>query len=119
MCIRDRDMGLYESNYIHSNIRISGNQKPASFQLMQNYPNPFNPSTTIEYSVGTGKQALTHVDLTIFNILGEKIATLISASQPVGTYQVTWDASELPSGVYFYRLQSGNFVQTRRMLLIK
>ncbi|MEJ2055262.1 MAG: T9SS type A sorting domain-containing protein, partial [Calditrichaceae bacterium] len=89
------------------------------FQLLQNYPNPFNPSTSIQYSVGTINNKLTHVELSIYNILGEKIVTLVSGNQPAGAYSVKWNAGKFPSGVYFYRLQAGDFVQTRRMLLIK
>ena len=85
------------------------------FALHQNYPNPFNPSTKITYSVPKSSQ----VTLKIFNTLGEEIETLVNEEKPVGTYEVNWNAANLPSGVYFYRLQAGGFVQTRKMILLK
>ncbi len=85
------------------------------FELSQNYPNPFNPSTKIKYSIPQSAD----VTLKIFNTLGEEIETLVSEEKPVGTYELNWNAANLPSGVYFYRLQAGDFVQTRKMILLK
>jgi hypothetical protein len=92
---------------------------PTRFDLKQNYPNPFNPSTTICYTIGTNQHSPVPVNLAIFNILGQKVATLVSESKRPGNYSITWDASQMASGLYFYRIQAGDFVQTRRMLLIK
>jgi len=88
---------------------------PFEFYLDQNFPNPLNPSTTIKYSIPKSSQ----VSLKIFNMLGEELETLVNEEKTVGTYEVNWNAANLPSGVYFYRLQAGDFVQTRKMILLK
>jgi N-acetylneuraminic acid mutarotase len=87
----------------------------SEFQLFQNYPNPFNPSTTISYAVPERG----HVHLTIYNIAGQRVATLVNEEQHAQFYEVTFDASNLPSGMYIYRLQVGSFVDTKRMIFIK
>jgi len=88
---------------------------PGEFALQQNYPNPFNPSTSIRYALpGSGRTALT-----VSNLLGETVATIVDAEQPAGTYEVRFDAGGLPSGLYFYTLRSGTFTETRRMMLLK
>ncbi len=93
-----------------------------SFNLYQNYPNPFNPDTKIMYSLPENSK----MQLTIYNILGNKIAALVNEEKSAGKYEVNWNAAGLPSGVYFYRLQAqpigrqaGSFVQTRKMILLK
>lgn len=88
---------------------------PRHFSLSQNYPNPFNPSTTIEFSLPHSG----FVTLNVFNILGEKVATLAAEKLNAGAYTVRWDATGLPSGVYFYRLQAGEFVQTKKLILLR
>jgi photosystem II stability/assembly factor-like uncharacterized protein len=88
---------------------------PASFDLQQNYPNPFNPTTTIRYDI----PERCHVLLDAYDVLGRKVETLVDAEKPPGHYQATFDALRFASGVYFYRLQAGSFVQTRRLLVIK
>jgi hypothetical protein len=88
---------------------------PASFTLEQNYPNPFNASTVIGFDVPKRSQ----VTLAVFNILGQKVATLISSELAPNRYAVTWDGSTVPSGVYLYRLQAGDFVETKKMVLLK
>jgi len=88
---------------------------PTKFSLSQNYPNPFNPSTKIKYSIPKSSQVVVKV----FDVLGNEIETLVNEEKPVGTYEVNWNAANLPSGVYFYRLQAGDFVQTRKMILLK
>lgn len=92
---------------------------PTSFTLAQNYPNPFNPSTTIRYSIPPTRSGVGRVTLTIFNVLGQEIATLVRGEAKPGTYEVVWDAGNVPSGVYFYRLQVDNLVQTRKLVLLK
>jgi len=96
-------------------VAVQINKVPAEFLLSQNYPNPFNPNTQIEYSIPKSSQVI----VKIFNTLGEEIETLVNEEKPVGTYEVNWNAANLPSGVYFYRLQAGDFVQTRKMILLK
>ncbi len=94
------------------------NQKgnlPERFVLEQNYPNPFNPSTTIRY----GLPQKSAVQLTIFNTLGQQVATIVQGEQEAGNHEVRFDASGLSSGVYFYRLSAGQFVQTRKLLLLR
>ena len=88
---------------------------PKRFELKQNYPNPFNPSTTIEYEL----PQTSRVKLTIYNVLGQKVATLVDAEQVPGNYRVKFNGQNLAAGIYFYRLQAGNFVQNRKMILIK
>jgi hypothetical protein len=89
--------------------------KPLTFSLIQNYPNPFNPSTKIKYSISQSSQ----VQIKVFDILGNEIETLVNEEKPVGTYELTWNAEALPSGVYFYQLKAGSFVETKKMLLLK
>jgi len=88
---------------------------PNVFVLEQNYPNPFNPSTTIKFSLPSSGYAT----LKIYNALGEEVAVLLEKELTTGTYEVEWNASGLPSGVYFYRIQAGSFVQTKKMILLK
>jgi hypothetical protein len=86
-----------------------------SFALKQNYPNPFNPTTTIEYTMAAAGK----VNLTVYNIMGQKVAELVSGVKAQGTHKLTFDATNLSSGVYFYQLQAGSTVMTKRMTLIK
>jgi hypothetical protein len=88
---------------------------PSEFSLSQNYPNPFNPSTIIEFDLPKTSE----VTLKIFNILGQEVATLLSASLLSGSYEVEWDASRFASGVYLYRLQATDYVETRKMILMR
>lgn len=88
---------------------------PTEFLLTQNYPNPFNPSTKIRYSVPQSSNVM----IKVFDILGNEIETLVNEEKPVGTYEITWYAEGLPSGIYFYKIQSGSFVETKKMILTK
>ncbi|HGY55879.1 MAG TPA: T9SS type A sorting domain-containing protein [Caldithrix abyssi] len=88
---------------------------PNEFVLYQNYPNPFNPTTSISYRL----PAPSDVELTVYNALGQKVATLVKEKQPAGQYSVNFDAGGLASGVYYCRLQAGNFRQVKKMLLIR
>jgi hypothetical protein len=85
------------------------------FRLSQNYPNPFNSSSVIKYSLPTSSKVI----IKVFDILGTEIETLVNEEKPSGTYEVTWNATNLPSGIYFYRIQSGNFIDTKKMILLK
>ena len=88
---------------------------PTEIFLKQNYPNPFNPSTKIEFSI----QDFGLVSLKIYDILGNEIITLVNSEKPVGVYEIEWNASGLPSGVYFYQLKTEGFVETKKMILLK
>jgi len=90
------------------------------FKLYQNYPNPFNPSTTISYSIpGNVKSETANVKLDVYDILGNKVATLVNKLQTEGNYKIKFDASNFASGIYLYKLNYGSFMQTKKMLLIK
>jgi hypothetical protein len=98
-----------------TSIKELATQLPSGIELAQNYPNPFNPRTSIEFSIAkTG-----FIDLRIYNILGEEVSTLVSHELHAGTYRASWDASGFTSGVYFYRLQTGNYIETKKLLLLK
>jgi hypothetical protein len=88
---------------------------PISHRLSQNYPNPFNPATTISYAL----PRTADVALTVFDVLGREVRRLASGTKPTGTYEVTFDASGLPSGIYLYRLQAGDYVETKRMVVVR
>jgi parallel beta-helix repeat protein len=88
---------------------------PAQFILSQNYPNPFNPSTKIEFSLPKAG----NVTLKVFDVLGREVATLVSENLSAGTYQREWNAGDVASGMYFYRLKAGDFVQTKKLLLVR
>ncbi len=88
---------------------------PATFALEQNYPNPFNPSTNISYSIPNNS----FVTLKVYDMLGNEVATLVNEDKEAGNYQVTFDASALSNGVYFYRLQANGFDITKKMILMK
>jgi hypothetical protein len=88
---------------------------PTSFALMQNYPNPFNPSTAIGFQV----TAYSHVRLSIYDLLGREVATLVNEVKAPGEHSVAWDARGMATGVYFYKLQAGNFAQTKKLLLLR
>jgi hypothetical protein len=91
------------------------NQNPNEFQLAQNYPNPFNPSTKIIWQSPVSG----HQTLKVFDVLGNEVATLVDAYKPAGSYEVEFNASELTSGIYFYRLSAGRFTESKKMTLIK
>jgi hypothetical protein len=85
------------------------------FSLEQNYPNPFNPSTTVEFSLPHSG----YMTLKVYNTLGQEVANLVSRNLSAGMHRVEWNASKYPTGVHFYRLQAGEFVQTKTLILVK
>ena len=119
------DLSLYAvGQFYYSVIKYSQNMPteaeqisgfPEKFNLEQNYPNPFNPSTKIKYSI----PQTSHVQIKIFDVLGNEIETLVKEEKPIGNYELDWDAIGLPSGIYFYRLQAGSFIDTKKMILLK
>jgi hypothetical protein len=88
---------------------------PTKFGLDQNYPNPFNPSTEIRFALPQDSR----VSLKVYNSLGQEVQTLIDGETPAGYHTARFDAGRIASGVYFYRLQAGNFIETRKMMLVK
>ena len=113
--------GSTDSSYhiIASDIVLNSEQnqklQPENFILCQNYPNPFNPSTTFKYSIPNQSKVI----IKVYDILGSEIETLVNEEKSAGNYNIEFNASNLPSGVYFYRLQAGDFVQTKKMILMK
>src|SRR5690606_328053 len=93
----------------------TSDQLPDSYSLEQNYPNPFNPATTIRYSIPEENP----VTIKVYNTLGEQVLTLVNEVQSAGVYQVTFNLVNLASGVYFYRIEAGSFVQVKKMILNK
>jgi hypothetical protein len=85
------------------------------YSLSNNYPNPFNPVTTISYQI----PELSFVKLKVYDVLGNEVATLVNEENPSGSYEIEFNATGLPSGIYFYRLQAGSFVETKKMILMK
>lgn len=102
-------------------VKSTESKTQNEFKLFQNYPNPFNPNTNIKYQIANKKYQITNsnVTLKVYNILGKEIATLVNKKQSQGTYEVTFDGSQYPSGVYFYKLETQNYIDTKKMLLIK
>jgi len=88
---------------------------PDEYQLAQNYPNPFNPITKIRYSL----PQQSNVSLIVYNVLGQEVITLVNEEKLIGNYEVNFEANGLPSGIYFYRLHAGNFVETKKLILMK
>lgn len=122
------DKNLSSGNYKYVLIQIDydGTRKeiaeteiyidyPNSYKLHQNYPNPFNPTTTIKYSIPQND----FVNLTVYNILGKAIKTLVNEEKPAGGYEVNFDASYLSSGVYLYKIQAGNYTKVNKLMLLK
>lgn len=106
--------GLYKENSKNENVL-------AENHLYENYPNPFNPSTSIQYSIGapvngTSRQFVT---LKVYDVLGIEVATLVNEEKPVGIYEIQFDGSQLSSGIYFYKLQTGLVVEVKKMILVR
>ena len=114
-------------NGVYGDIMITGisnleTEVPSAFSLEQNYPNPFNPITKIKFQVplchsGVGRNP--NVRMKVFDILGKEVATLVNESLQPGTYEVTFDAASLSSGVYFYKITAGDFSAIRKMVLVR
>jgi hypothetical protein len=98
-----------------TSVKTGTSELPENYTLQQNYPNPFNPTTTITFQTPQSG----FVSLKVFDLLGREVATLVNGELQAGTYETSFDASRLSSGVYLYELRAGSFVQTRRMMLMK
>jgi photosystem II stability/assembly factor-like uncharacterized protein len=106
---------VYRSYNGGTYVKVNSNIIPDKYSLLQNYPNPFNPTTTIKFDI----LRLGDVKIVVYDIMGREVQTLANEKLQPGTYQATFDGSKLTSGVYFYRLTSDNFTDTKRMLLVK
>jgi hypothetical protein len=123
----DKDLISGKYNYRIKQIDFNGSHKyydlneeveiaaPNSYDLSQNYPNPFNPTTKIKYSVPVEG----FVNISVFNLLGEKVANIVNSLHKAGNYEFTFDASDLASGMYIYRMESGNYVSIKKMMILK
>ena len=119
----------FDGTYEYSNTIEVEINPPTQFSLEQNYPNPFNPTTTIRFTIPSvethlpagrqGRDASLLTTLKVFDVLGNEVATLVNEVKPAGNYDVEFDASKLSSGIYYYQLKSENFVQTKKMILMK
>jgi photosystem II stability/assembly factor-like uncharacterized protein len=112
--------GVYRSVNKTTSIDNSFVEMPNSFFLEQNYPNPFNPITKIKYSIpSVGTQRAVSVQMKVYDVLGNEIATLVNEEKPAGIYEINFDGTGLSSGIYFYQLRAGYFTETRKMILLK
>jgi hypothetical protein len=107
--------GAWKRALIELSVGPSSNEVPAQFSLSQNYPNPFNPSTTIKFDL----PKTSYVNLTVYDVLGREVFVLVNERRDAGDYEVRFDGSNLASGVYFYRLQTESFVDTKKLLLLR
>ncbi|MBC8043889.1 MAG: T9SS type A sorting domain-containing protein [Rhizobacter sp.] len=98
-----------------ASLTVEASPIPTAFGLLQNYPNPFNPTTAIQYQLPIPSK----VSLKVFDLLGREVQTLVNDTKPAGYYQANFNASQLASGTYFYKLQAGTFVQTKRLTVVK
>ena len=111
-----QNYNFYTTKYSQTvGISLEFNSIPSIFYLKQNYPNPFNPSTNLEFGISN----LEFVSLKVYNSIGIEVADLVNEIKPAGRYKVTFDGSNLSSGIYFYKLEAGNFTETKRMILLK
>lgn len=108
-------MNTYRAGMTLTAIDPYSNEVPVNYSLEQNYPNPFNPTTNIKFNLPKNE----HVTLKIYDMLGNEIKTLVEGNQQAGKYNITFDASGLSSGVYFYTLKTGSFAETKKMMLVK
>jgi hypothetical protein len=106
---------IYKMLFTPTEVVEQKSGTPVLYSLNQNYPNPFNPSTSIGYQITTQS----YISLKVFDVLGREVATLVNENKKPGSYEVEFDGSNLSSGLYFYRLQTSNFLETKKLLLLK
>jgi len=112
----DGGLAVYKEGGVVTSVKEKTNKNiPEEFTLFQNYPNPFNPSTVISYQIASAGK----VSLKVYDMLGREVATLVNETKSAGNYTATFNATKLPSGVYFYRLQAGTYSNTKKLLLLK
>ncbi len=121
-CIVTDDNGAYDEEIIHvvveeedENNKVASTKLPKTFSLRQNYPNPFNPVTTIKYELPKAA----NVTLVVYNILGQEVARLVNTNMPAGYHSIKWDASNVASGTYIYKIVAGKFTTVKKMVVIK
>jgi len=109
--------GIYERKLLENPVSVNpvSNENITGFKLSQNYPNPFNPSTHLEFWIPD----LGFVSLKVYNVIGKEVKTLVNEIKPAGIYSLEFDGSNLPSGIYYYKIESGDFTQVRKMILLK
>ena len=110
-----RDPGKAFSIKLPTDVNDYSSILPKNFILSQNYPNPFNPTTTINYSAPKSG----FVSIKVYDVLGREVATLINENKPAGNYSIQFNSGNLVSEVYFYRMQAGDFIQTKKLILLK
>jgi hypothetical protein len=113
--INFKTASIVEAEFIATSTELESNQIASEFSLSQNYPNPFNPSTKISWQ----SPVSSHQTLKIYDVLSNEVATLVDEYREAGVYEVEFDASQLSSGIYFYQLQAGGFVETKKMILLR
>jgi hypothetical protein len=110
----------FDGTFEYSKVIEVEISSPSKFSLSQNYPNPFNPTTKIKYSIpSVGTQRTVSIQLKVFDILGNEIATLVNEEKSAGNYEVNFEASGFASGIYYYTLNAGSFTETKKMIMIK
>ncbi|MCX6165269.1 MAG: T9SS type A sorting domain-containing protein, partial [Ignavibacteriae bacterium] len=102
----------------YSGIKNINNDVPSGYKLYQNYPNPFNPTTKIKFDV-RAKGNTENVILKVYNVIGKEVTTLVNEELKSGSYEITWNGESINSGTYFYKIQIGNYIETKRMVLLK
>lgn len=117
----DSNISIAVSRYNSMTTSVDKDEQlPNQVVLMQNYPNPFNPSTNIKFTIpNVGNESFSSLRLVVYDVLGREIETLVNGTKMPGTYEVIFDASNLASGIYYYQLTAGNFVQTKKMMVVK
>ena len=116
---------IHYAQYIYNPVYVNDITEIKNFNLLQNYPNPFNPTTTIRYTIPSARSPLPGgargglVTLKVYDMLGREVATLVNENQKAGNYEVEFNGSNLASGIYFYRLKDGNYISTKKLVLLK
>ena len=114
----EQEYNIFIKDFVFSGAATTVEEElnnPKEFYLTQNYPNPFNPTTIVQYAVSSRQ----FVTLKVYDVLGNELATLVNEEKPIGSYEVEFNATGLPSGIYFYRLKAGSFFETKKMVLMK
>lgn len=98
-----------------TSVLLSSSEIPKEYKMFNNYPNPFNPATKVRFDLPKSSE----VKITVFDVTGKEAAVLVNETLQAGSYQTEWNAAAFPSGVYFYRIQAGDFSETKRMILVR